>query len=453
MTAPARTPDDGLFEKLLQALRPEGLGPGHGFELYERRGAGLELTEDDDGHRITESRERGFAIRLFRGGRVAFAASGTTGSTGLQEQARLMLPRARSRRGARAPVLIAGETAEARPATEPSLPDESAASELLTTFRRTITAAGEGAVSVREASVSVGTRGERLATSGGRDAAWSTHGAALVATVVGRSSQGRYSARVVATAARAEELPVARLARHAADRVLLPLTGRPALAGRADLLLDSHVAAHLIGRLAPLFFGDQDEALLDARTRQGRDPLTSPVVSVIDDAGAQGGPIRTARDAEGTPRRRSLLIEAGRATGRLTDVAAAARLERPLTGNAVRLSWSDPPRIGVTNFYVDPSPGVSPLDLLAGVSKGIYAAVLLERPEIDLAADRFRLAVAGYTIEKGRAAERISECGISGRLSELLRGIAALGDDLKFVAGAGGGVGSPTLFVPRWKLS
>jgi PmbA protein len=446
-------PDDGLFERLFLSGRADTLGPGHGLELYERRGAGLELSEDDDGLRITESRERGFALRLFKAGRCAFAASGATGALDLLEQARQMLPRARSRRGVRAPSLSTGESAEPHPLRDPPPSDEDAATELLTSFRRTLTAAGGGAVQIREASVSVGERRDRLASSGGRDAGWESRAATLVATVVGRSTAGRYSARVVATASRAEELPVARLARHAADRVLLPLTGRALAPGRTDLLLDSHVAAHVVGRLAPLFFGDQHDALLLARTREGRDAFASPAISLVDDAAAPGGPIRTVRDAEGTPKRRTVLVEAGRVVGRLTDVESAARLGSAFTGNAVRLTWSDPPRIGVTNFYVDPSPGVSPLDLLASVSKGLYAAVLLERPEVDLAADRFRLVVAGYTVEKGRAAERISECGISGRLSELLRGVAALGDDLKFVAGAGGGVGSPTLYVPRWKIS
>ncbi|MBL8114921.1 MAG: hypothetical protein JNK60_18710, partial [Acidobacteria bacterium] len=140
-----------------------------------------------------------------------------------------------------------------------------------------------------------------------------------------------------------------------------------------------------------------------------------------------------------------------RLAGRLLDVAEAGRTGHAPTGNAVRLSWSEPPQTGVTNFYVDPAAGVSPLDLLAGVTRGYYAAVLLERPDVDAAADRFRLVTAGYALEKGRATERVSEAVLTGRLSDLLRGITALGDDLKLVAGAGGAVGSPTLFIPRWK--
>ena len=89
-------------------------------------------------------------------------------------------------------------------------------------------------------------------------------------------------------------------------------------------------------------------------------------------------------------------------------------------GNAIRRTYADPPTIGVTNFFVDPSRGVAPLELLRALARGFYAAVLLSRPEVDFAADRFRLH-------------------------------AAVGDDLKFVPSGSGGAGSPTLFGPRWK--
>jgi PmbA protein len=438
---------DGLFERVLDAAT----GDGAGAELYERRGALLELTEDEEGSTLLETHERGLALRLFKAGRSAFAASGAEHAAGLPAEARRRLPRARSRRGVRLPAPAPGEVAERRPLDDPPPPDVDLARTLLTEFRQALTASGHGSVTVREASVSLGERVERLATSSGRDAAWGGRMATLVATVVGRSTAGRFSARVVGAASRAEELPVARLARHAADRVLLPLRGRPFEATRADVLLDPLVAAHLVGRLAPLFFGDEEEALLAARTREGRDAFASPLVSLVDDANAAGGLVRGVRDAEGTPQGRTRLVERGLPFGRLTDFAAAGRLSRAPSGNAVRLTWSALPRVGVTNFFVDPSPGVSPLDLLAAVSHGLYAAVLLERPEVDLAADRFRLVVAGYTVERGRATERVSEGAVSGRLSDFLRGIAGIGDDLKFALSASGSAGSPTLLVPRWK--
>ncbi|MBK9963963.1 MAG: hypothetical protein IPP07_03305 [Holophagales bacterium] len=438
---------DGLFERVLDGAS----GDGAGAELYERRGTLLELIEDETGSTLLESHERGLALRLFKAGRSAFAAAGPERADSLPAEARRRLPRARARRGVRPGGLGPGEVAEHRPLADPPPPDAELARTLLTSFRQALTASGRGAVAVREVSVSLGERAERLATTSGRDATWGSRLATLVATVVGRSSAGRYSARVVGAASRPEELPVARLAHHAADRVLLPLQGRPFELTRADILLDALVASHLIGRLAPLFFGDDEEPLLSARTRDGRDAFASPLVSLVDDATAPGGLVRGVRDGEGTPQGRTCLVERGLPFGRLTDLAASGRLSRTPSGSAVRITWSAPPRIGVTNFFVDPLPGVSPLDLLGGVSRGLYAAVLLDRPEVDLSADTFRLVVAGYAVEKGRATERISEATVSGRLSDFLRGIAGIGDDLKFGLGGTGSAGSPTLLVPRWK--
>ncbi len=324
----------------------------------------------------------GFAVRVYRSGRTAFAAGGPEAVAGLLDRARAALPRSRARRGARAAPPVSGRRAGSRgrdgpdvPRTKPSPGSCSPAS------GASSRAAGEGAVTLSEASIALGERRERIATTAGREAAWTTRG--CLARRHGRRPKRR-RARSPPASSRSgrvpEELPLHRLARHAADRVLLPLHGRPLEASRFDLLLDSHVAAHVVARLAPLFFGDDADALLAARTRDGRDPLAAPLVTLVDDASAPGGPVRTPRDGEGTPQARHVVVERGVPVSRLTDVAAAARRGTPPTGNAVRRAWSDPPSIGVTNFFVDPAAGVSPLDLLGGAARGFYAAILLSRP-------------------------------------------------------------------------
>ena len=442
------TPEDGLFEDHLAGVAPQA--EGEGGEVYERRGRSLELVEDESGLEASVVEERGFAVRLFRSGRTSFAAAGASGARSLPADVRLLLPRARTRRGAR-PSPPLPRPMQAAPPGEPARPDEIAARGILVSFRRALASASDGAVQLGEAALTVGARTERIATTAGRDVAFGSASATLVAHVTARTGAGRTSARVVAAAARPEELALARLAHHAADRVLLPLKGRPLLPGRWDLLLDPLVAAPVVARLAPAFFGETDDGPLSARTRDGRDAFASAAVTLVDAAAAPGGPIRTTHDGEGTLQERTVVLERGRLAGRLTDVAAAARLGTAPSGNALRRSYADPPAIGVTNFFVDPSSGVPPLDLLRELAKGLYAAVLLSRPEVDLAADRFRLHVGGYWVERGRATEAVSETLLAGRLSDLLRGIAAVGDDVKFVPGAGGCAGAPTLFVPKWK--
>ena len=437
---------DGLLERLLASARCDAAA-GESAEAYERRGTSIEFVEDAEGMRLSVVKERGFALRLFRSGRTAFAASPPEAVESLPAEARLVLGRARTRRGARATGPVAGRDASA----PPSPPDEASARVLLASFRSDLLAAGEGAVSLTEAVLTAGARTERVVTTAGRDVAFGSAMATLVATVTGRTAAGSVSARVLASAPRADELSLSRLAHHAVDRVLLPLRGRPLAPARGDLLLDPNVAAPVVGRLAPAFFGDDGDVLLASRTRDGRDAFAAPVLSLVDDASVPGGPVSATHDGEGTAHARTVVVSRGIATSRLSDAAAAVRLDQPPTGNALRRAYTEPPAIGVTNFFVDPTAGVAPLELLRALARGFYAAVLLSRPEVDLAADRFRLHAAGYWVEKGRATEAISETLVEGRLSELLRAVEAVGDDLKFVPSGAGGTGSPTLFVPKWK--
>ena len=65
---------DDLLERLLADARCDAAA-GESAEAYERRGTSIEIVEDAEGSRLSVVTERGFALRLFRSGRTAFAAS------------------------------------------------------------------------------------------------------------------------------------------------------------------------------------------------------------------------------------------------------------------------------------------------------------------------------------------------------------------------------------------
>ncbi len=349
---------DGLFEDVLGAAS-SAAHDGVGGEVYERRGTALELVEDERGLHASVSSERGFAVRQFRAGRTSFAASGADGARALPAEARLLLARARTRRGAHPASALPGAAPPA-PLAPPPRPDEIAARGLLVAFRRALAAASDGAVLLGEAALALGARTERVATTAGRDVVFGSAFATLVATVSARTGAGRASARVVAAAALPEELALARLAHHAVDRVLLPLRGRPLEPGRWDLLLDPLVAAPLVARVAPAFFGEDEDGLLAARTRDGRDALASPALTLVDAASAPGGPVRTTHDGEGTPQRRTVVLDRGR-------LAAASRTSPPpsVWGPSPRATRSAarsprPPRSGSRTSSSTPRPGSRP---------------------------------------------------------------------------------------------
>ena len=263
----SRGGDERLRRPLREILAASAKGNDGGRRGLRAPRHVRELVEDERALHASVSSERGFAVRLFRAGRTSFAASAAGGAATLPAEARLLLARARTRRGARpAPRLGA---AAAVPLAAPTRPDEIAARGLLVAFRRALAAASDGTVLLGEAALLLGARTERVATTAGRDVSFASASATLVASVSARTGAGRMSARVVAAAARPEELALARLAHHAVDRVLLPLKGRPLDPGRWDLLVDPLVAAAVVARLAPAFFGEDEDGFLAARTPDG----------------------------------------------------------------------------------------------------------------------------------------------------------------------------------------
>jgi PmbA protein len=123
------------------------------------------------------------------------------------------------------------------------------------------------------------------------------------------------------------------LGREAADRVprVRPVA---APAGKYRVLLDGPAAAKLVGELAYLGFGGRgwEEGWSCLKGRLGKRAVASSL-SVRDDATS---PLTLPQgiDYEGTPKRRTPLIDGGVVRGPVTDLRSAARLGRPLTGHA-----------------------------------------------------------------------------------------------------------------------
>jgi predicted Zn-dependent protease len=227
------------------------------------------------------------------------------------------------------------------------------------------------------------------------------------------------------------------LAGRLADGATLPLAPRGAPFARGGWLLDPAVAAAMLAAIAPLFSAET----LPRWVKRGE--LASRRVTIADDASADAP-----CDGEGTTTRRVLAVEAGALGARFHDLRSARRAAAHPTGHGVRPSYRTPPAPGPRRLFFETAGGVAPLELLAGVARGIFARALTAPVAVDLEADRYSVEFTGVVIVGGRAAEPVAGTRVSGRVSEFLGRIAGVATDRQFFP-MPYPVGAPTLLVER----
>ena len=296
-------------------------------------------------------------------------------------------------------------------------------------------------------SVRRGIAAERIRNGAGLDVSQTRDAIDGVATVVGRRAAGKGGAAGAGHAARSGEVRLSfqaaalpdwtALARRLADAATLPLADPAAAPARGQWLLDPAVGASLLAAIAPIFTSDRPPLWLV----RGR--FAAPEMKIVDDA-SPDAPF----DGEGVATRRVLLCEDGQLLGGLRDLRAARRTGRPSTGHGVRPSFRTPPAAGPRRLFFEGAAPRPAAELLASVTRGLYASALTAPARVDLDDDRFEADFTGIAIVAGRARGPIAGARVSGRISELLARIRGLASDLQcfpmpFACGA------PTLLVER----
>lgn len=410
--------DPGIAERL------EARAPG-AWELYRKEGASREVARSGAERCESSRREEGLAARWWDPA-PRFAAAGSAA-----ELAR---------------VLPSAAKAPAQPGEPPQWPsgaaraeEETAALEpppdLFDELARLVSAESRGEAGLQELSVRRGRCLERVVNARGLEVAW--RGATLTgfAAAVARRGGRACEARALFRWEGEPDLPA--LARRLSDRATLPLCDRPTPVDRGEWLLDVSVAAALLAGLAPLFARDAHPPWA------GRGALLPPEISIVDDA-TPDAPF----DGEGTRSRRVVVVERGVLRGRLYDLVSARQAGAASTGHGVRRSYRTPPVRAARRIFFETERPVPPRELLASVRRGLFASALTAPLVCDLENDRYEAQFTGVAVVAGRAQGPVAAARVRGRLSELLRRVAALCPDPGFFP-MPDPVGGATLLVER----
>ena len=184
--------------------------------------------------------------------------------------------------------------------------------------------------------------------------------------------------------------------------------------------------------------------------------VAAPGETVIDDGAIEQRRGSLTIDDEGTPTRRTVLIEDGILKGYLQDRLNARLMGMEPTGNGRRQSFAHAPMPRMTNTFMLAGKD-DPAELVERVADGIYAKSF-GGGQVDITSGKFVFSCTeAYRIRGGRIAEPIKGATLIGDGPTVLTRVKGIGNDLALdegvgVCGKGGqsvpaGVGQPTLLV------
>ncbi len=186
--------------------------------------------------------------------------------------------------------------------------------------------------------------------------------------------------------------------------------------------------------------------------------VAAPGVTVIDDGTLPSRRGSLNVDDEGTPTRRTVLIEDGVLVGYLQDRLNARLMGMAPTGNGRRESYRHLPMPRMTNTFMLAGAD-APEDILGSVREGIYA-VSFSGGQVDITSGKFVFSASeAYRIQDGRLGPPLRGAMLIGNGPDVLTRVSRIGHDLRLDPGIGTcgkdgqgvpvGVGLPTLRVDQ----
>jgi PmbA protein len=236
-----------------------------------------------------------------------------------------------------------------------------------------------------------------------------------------------------------EELDIEPVAAEAAERAVRLLGATKPPTRTVPVVFDRMVAPNLIG---VLLAGLSAEAVQKRRSLFA-DKLGERVgaagLQLIDDGRLLDGPGAVPFDDEGVPSRRTVLLDDGVLRGFLHNTATAAREGAASTGNASRMSFKSTPGISGHNVFFAPG-DKDQAGLLAEAGEGLLVQdVTGVHSGANPITGDFSVGVSGLWFRDGALAEPVREATVAAQLLDILKGIVAVGSDLRWTTGSIGG--------------
>lgn len=249
-------------------------------------------------------------------------------------------------------------------------------------------------------------------------------------------------------------LDIDELAREIAMNALEKLGASSISSGTMNVVLDREAAADLLSTFAGIFSADMVQKGFSLLGGKIGERIASPVVTLRDDARAEGSIAGIPFDSEGVATKNKVLVENGVLKGFLHNRKTAAKENSESTGNGFRSGFKGSIGVGATNFYI--LPGEKDLAaLIQQAGNGVYLKELSGlHAGTNVVSGDFSLSCEGFVIADGRIGRAVDQITIAENFFALLMKIREVGSDQYFqIPSDSGSTGCPSLLLENIAIS
>ena len=229
------------------------------------------------------------------------------------------------------------------------------------------------------------------------------------------------------------------IGRSAGERAVKRLNARRVESQQAPIIYDRRVSSGLVRHLTGAING----ASIARGTSFLKDSMGQAIfgseIAIIDDPHRMRGLRSKPFDGEGIANSRRALVENGKLTTWVLDLASSRQLGLETTGHASR-GTSSPPSPGSTNVYME-NGSVSLAELMSDIKSGLYITEMIGMGVNGVTGDYSRGAT-GFWIENGELTFPVTELTVAGNLKDMFLHLTPA-DDLEFKFG----IDAPTLRI------
>ncbi len=432
-----------LDKAIMSKVLAEALKKGGDFaEIYVE---GKDLTgiicEDEKIEKVNSGRESGVGVRVISNGNTAYAYTNDLSEDGLMETARTV---AHAASGAERDITIALNSKQGK-LEMPFLkmPEQFPFKDKVQTLLKADKAARAVGPEIKQVTVALSDVHKKfqIANSLGELVEDELVRTRFVVNAISASGEVIQTGFEAAGGVTGWELldssNVEDMARQAAQRAVMMLDAKPAPAGRMPVVMSSEAGGTMVHEACGHGLeADLVQKGLSVYSQIGAEVAT-PIVSVVDDASIIGKNGYVRFDDEGTPGRKSVLIENGVLKGYMHDRLTAQKDGVEPTGNGRRESYQHKPIPRMTNTYIA-SGEEDPEKIIQETPRGLLVRKM-GGGQVNTTTGDFVFEVQeGYIIENGEVKYPVRGATLTGNGPEVLRNIDMVGNDLGFAIGTCG---------------